>query len=103
MGWLVDGATATPQFQVNERTDEYVKAARAEIRRFEVEDWPAVVAGEIDSLVDTARRFVDDLEPIRTGQAGSPSYITKIIEEAEAVGAADNAARQKLGLDPAPE
>jgi hypothetical protein len=101
--WLVESATATPQFQVNERTDEYVERARAEIRSLENGEWPEEIVGEIDSLVETARRFVDDLEPVYSGQAGSPSYITMITEESRAVDTADEAVRRVLGIAPAPE
>jgi hypothetical protein len=96
MSWLVDSATATPQYEVNQRTQTYVDGANAAIAKLEADDWPDDVAAEIDSLVETARQFVDDLEPVRTGQAGSPAYITMITDEADAVGDAEAAVQQRF-------
>jgi hypothetical protein len=99
MRWLVDSATATPQFRVNEHTDEYLAGARAAIQSLRDDpSWPPEVAAEIETFVDAAQRFVDDLEPVYSGQAGSPSYITMISEASQTVDAADAAVRRELGL-----
>jgi hypothetical protein len=103
MSWLVESASATPQFQVNQRTTDYVERARAAIQSLEDGAWPAEVVGEIETVVERSRRFVDDLEPVLAGQAGSPSYITMITDEARAVDDADAAVRQKLGIPQASE
>ncbi len=96
MTWLVGSATATPQYDVNERTKAYVNRARTAIRMLEDKSWAAEVAGEIDVFVDRAQRLLDDLGPVLAGQAGSPSYITMITDEAGAVDAADQAVQEKL-------
>jgi hypothetical protein len=103
MRWLVESAAATPQFQVNQRTTDYVERARTAIRSLEDGEWPAELVDEIETLVDRSRRFVDDLEPVLAGQAGSPSYITMITDEVRAVDDADAAVQQELGIPQASE
>jgi len=98
MTWLTESATSTPQLQVNARTDAYVDGASAAIRQLEDNPWPDEVAGDVDEFVETARKFLDELEPVYSGQAGAPAYVSTITGEAAAVDAADAAVREKLGF-----
>jgi hypothetical protein len=102
LDWLRESASATPQYEVNQRTEAYVDGANSAIEQLEAENWPADIEAQIDSLVETARGFVEDLAPVRSGQAGSPAYITMITGEAARVTDAEDAVQQRyLELQPA--
>jgi hypothetical protein len=101
LAWVVGQAPATPQYVVNQKVTDYIASANAQLDRLEHTRWPASVAGEIGTLVDADRTFIDDLDKLFVGQQSAPSYITTLQAEAGAVHDADNAVRHKLGLPPA--
>jgi RNase P subunit RPR2 len=98
LGWLVGRASATPQYQVNERARSYINGAQDEIAQLEHMHWPESVTEDVGALVEADKTFVDDLDKVFLGQVGSPSYVTMVQTEAAAVRDADNAVRRKLGL-----
>jgi len=104
MTWLRTTASSSPQYQVDDRVNAYVKGAQGELDQFDRLDrsgWPDGAGDAVDALVAADRAFVSDAD-LAGSLLSSPSFIDRLNQEAAAVHDADAAVRSRLGLAAAP-
>jgi hypothetical protein len=97
MKWFVASASSTPQLEVTQLTEAYIDQVRTEIRGLRNGGWPSEVSAEVEALADAGDGFVDDLEQLYHGQAGSLLFQRTIRRQAALVADAEGALQAKLG------
>lgn len=98
LNYLETTGQSAPQYIVNQKVTEFVRAANVAADALTKATWPAKASSNIDELVTMQRQFTTDLDLIQYGLLYSPSFTQKLATDVAAIRAAENAARRDLGL-----
>ena len=101
MQWLVSTAPATPEFDVNQHVNDFVRSGRDSQSELMKLHWPQPVADDVAKLAQAYGTFLDDANRLQYGLLYSPSFSDQLRSESQAVKDAATLVRHELGLPPA--
>jgi hypothetical protein len=99
--FLTSSNSTTTQSELDQRTAEFVKAARATERSLASARWPVEAAANVRQLIRADRAFIDDVAKEPYGVFQLAAFQQRVQSEAETVRLEANKVRQDLGLPPA--